>query len=191
MFSFVYAFIKMEELQDLVRRHHFWNNKLRTNIGESAPSRWAGKRLLLEPVLSNSVHGAGRTKNQARMLELVREMLPDVGEPLMLTLNKQVTCARHRDGKNASDFSYNMFFDGDVPFTGGELIVEEPTGDRVLSEKNDWHKLCGRDHFHYNLPHTGTKLSIVAYSQNGKPERKSGSAVGKGLRRTRRTHERQ
>ena len=59
--------------------------------------------MLLEPVLSNSVHGAGRTRNQARMLEIVRELLPDVGEPLMLTLNKNVTCSRHRDGRNASD----------------------------------------------------------------------------------------
>ncbi len=69
------------------------------------------------------------------MLELVREMLPDVGEPLMLTLNKDVTCARHKDGRNASDFSYIMFFDGDEPYTGGELVIEEPEGNRALSEK--------------------------------------------------------
>ena len=113
-------------------------------------------------------------RKQARMLELVRQMLPDVGEPLMLTLNKQVTCARHRDGKNASDFVYIMFLDGDEPYTGGELVIEEPTGDRVLSEKNVWHKFCGRDHYHYNLPHTGVKLSIVAYSQNAAPPKTRG-----------------
>ena len=44
------------------------------------------------------------------MLELVREMLPDVGEPLMLTLNRDVTCGRHKDGKNVSDSSYILFF---------------------------------------------------------------------------------
>ncbi len=60
---------------------------------------------------------------------------------------------------------------------GGELVVEEPNGDRVLSEKNAWHKFCGREHCHYNLPHTGTKFSIVAYSQNGKPSGKSKSIV--------------
>ena len=97
------------------------------------------------------------------MLDLVREMLPDVGEPLMLTLNKNVTCAKHRDGNNSSDFSYIMFC-GD--YVGGELVIEEPSGDRVLSEKNVWHKFCGRDHCHYNLPHSGTKFSIVAYSKN-------------------------
>ena len=95
------------------------------------------------------------------MLELVREML-DVGEPLMLTLNKNVTCARHKDGKTSSDFSYILFFG---EYEGGELIVEEPTGDRVLSEKHVWHKFSGRDHYHYNLPHVGNKFSIVAYSQ--------------------------
>ena len=154
----------MEELEALVRRHPFVKNKYRCNIGPSAASKYAGKRMLLEPVLSNSVKGAGRTKDHARILQLVREML-DVGEPLMLTLNKNVCCGKHKDNKNSSEFSYIMFF-GD--FEGGELVVEEPEGDRILSEKNVWHKFCGRDHFHYNLPHRGTKYSIVAYTQNGK-----------------------
>ena len=157
----------MDELQALVRSHPFWKNHLGTNLGESYKSQWKGKRMLVTPVLSNSVHGKGRTKTQARMLELVRELLPDVGEPLMLTLNKNVTCDRHRDNANASDHSYIMFFDGDPsnPYFGGELIVQEPDGDRVLSERNVWHRFCGRDHVHYNLPHNGTKFSIVANSQ--------------------------
>ena len=155
----------MNELQSLVAAHPFYKNGYRTNIGPSAASQYAGKRMLLKPVLSNSVHGEGRTKKQARMLELVRELLPGIQEPLMLTLNKNVCCARHKDNRNASDWSYIMFF-GD--YEGGELVVEEPDGDKVLSERNVWHKFCGRDHFHYNLPHTGTKFSIVAYSQNGK-----------------------
>ena len=132
--------------------------------------------MLLEPVLSNSVHGLGRTKKQARMLEIVRQQLPDLGESLMLTLNKNVTCGRHKDGRNASDTSYIMFFDGAQPYTGGELVVEEPTGDRVLSEKNVWHQFCGREHYHYNLPHVGDKLSIVAYSQNVSRRQTSGAA---------------
>ena len=155
----------MEELEALVRRFPFSKNKYRTNIGPSEASKYAGKRMLLEPVLSNSVKGAGRTKNQARMLELVRQMLPDVGEPLMLTVNKNVTCQRHKDSRNASEVSYIAFFG---EYEGGELVEEEPSGDRVLSERNVWHRFQGRDHFHYNLPHTGTKYSIVAYSQNGK-----------------------
>ena len=164
----------MEELEALVRSHPFVKNKYRCNIGPSAPSKYAGKRMLLEPVLSNSVKGAGRTRNQARMLQLVREMLPDVGEPLMLTLNKNVTCARHKDGRNASEVSYIAFF-GD--YQGGELVVEEESGDRVLSERRVWHRFKGRDHFHYNLPHTGTKYSIVAYSQNGNARRAAQSAA--------------
>ena len=82
----------------------------------------------------------------------------------MLTLNKNVTCARHKDGKNASEVSYIAFFG---EYQGGELVVEEPSGDRVLSERGVWHRFKGRDHYHYNLPHAGTKYSIVAYSQNG------------------------
>ena len=155
----------MDELQSLVAAHPFYFNTLRTNLGPSAPTVYAGRRYLLTPVLSNSVHGAGRTKKQARMLELVRSLLPDLKEPVMLTLNKNVCCGKHKDSKNSSEFSYIMFF-GD--FEGGELVVEEPEGDRILSEKNVWHKFCGRDHFHYNLAHTGTKYSIVAYTQNGK-----------------------
>ena len=155
----------MEELEALVRRFPFYKNAYRANIGPSEASKYAGRRMLREPVLSNSVKGVGRTKNQARMLELVREMLPDVGEPLMLTLNKDVTCARHKDGRNASEISYIAFFGA---YEGGQLVVEEPSGDRVLSERRVWHRFKGRDHFHYNLPHTGTKYSIVAYSQNGK-----------------------
>ena len=164
----------MEELEALVRKFPFYKNGYRTNIGPSAPSKYAGKFMLLEPVLSNSVKGEGRTKNQARMLQLVREMLPDVGEPLMLTVNKDVTCCRHRDGRNASEISYIAFFG---EFQGGELVVEEPEGDRVLSERRVWHRFSGREHFHYNLPHTGTKYSIVAYSQNGNARRAAESAA--------------
>ena len=168
----------MEELEALVRRFPFYQIGYRTNSGPSAPSKYGGKRMLLEPVLSNSVKGEGRTKNQARMLQLVRQMLPNVGEPLMLTLNKNVTCARHKDGKNASEISYIAFFG---EFEGGELVVEEPEGDRVLSERRVWHCFSGREHFHYNLPHTGTKYSIVAYSQNGNARRAAQSAAHKDV----------
>ena len=110
------------------------------------------------------------------MLELVRRMLPDLGEPLMLTLNRDVVCGRHKDGANTSDYSYILFFnDFDSNYTGGELVTEEPGGDRVLSEKNVWHRFCGRDHVHYNLPQTGTKYSIVAYSQSNAAAAKKGS----------------
>ena len=158
----------MEELQALVRRHKFWKNNFRTNIGESAPSKYGGKPMLLKGVLSNTIRGAGKTEEQARMLQLVRQMLPDLQEPIMLTLNRNVTCLRHKDARNVGH-SYITFFDGEVPFTGGELVVEEPEGDRVIAAKNVWHKFSGKEHFHYNLPHVGDKLSIVAYQGPPKP----------------------
>ena len=59
-------------------------------------------------------------------------------------------------------------------------MIEEPEGDRELSEKHVWHIFPGREHVHYNLPHAGTKFSIVAYSQrlkHGRPKRSRGGAV--------------
>ena len=102
------------------------------------------------------------------MLELVREMLPDLQGNIMLTLNRNVTCLRHKDKRNVGQ-SYIAFFDGDVPFRGGELVVEEPEGNRVIAEKNVWHRFSGKEHFHYNLSHAGEKLSIVAYQGPPKP----------------------
>ena len=77
-----------------------------------------------------------------------------------------------------------MFFDGERPYTGGQLVLEEPGGDRVLSERNVWHKFCGRDHVHYNLPHVGTKFSVVVYSQNAAAKERHQSINGgrKGAR---------
>ena len=156
----------MDELQALVRRHKFWKNNFRTNIGQSVTSKYGGKPMLLEGVYSNTIRGAGKTEEQARMLQLVRQMLPDLQEP-MLTLNRNVTCLPHRDKRNVGH-SYIAFFDGKVPFEGGQLIVQEPQGNRVIFQKNVWHRFSGND-VHWNLPHTGEKLSIVAY-QGPKPE---------------------
>ena len=155
----------MDELQALVRRHKFWKNSFRTNIGESAPSRYSGKPMLLEGVLSKTIR-AGKTEEQARMLQLVHEMLPELREPVHLTLNRDVTCLPHRDKRNVGH-SYIAFFDGKVPFEGGQLIVREPQGDRVISEKNVWHRFSGND-LHWNLPQTGEKLSIIAYQGSHK-----------------------
>jgi hypothetical protein len=167
----------LAELQALVRTHPFWNNRLRVNLGETYMSKW-GRKMLVNPILSNSIHGAGRTAKQARMLALVRQLL-DVEEPLFLTINKNVTCGRHRDGANVAH-SHIMFF-GECQ--GGELVVEEPEGDRVLSERNVWHKFEGGEHYHYNRPHTGLKFSIVAYSQKHVPKGTRRSVANKGLRR--------
>ncbi len=45
-------------------------------------------------------------------------------------------------------------------------MVEEPGGDRVLSEKRVWHHYDGGAHDHYNLPITsGTKVSVIAFQE--------------------------
>ena len=131
----------------------------------------------MTPVLSNSIHEPTRTKAHARMLELARQML---GEHInFLTLNKDVTCGRHQDGRNSSTSSHITFFgDGVEDYEGGELVLEEEGGDRVLSERDVWHTFDGRNTWHYNRPHTGTKFSVVAY------QRKDAAAAAKrGKRR--------
>ena len=70
----------LAELQALVRTHPFWQNRLRVNLGETYMSKW-GRKMLVNPILSNSIRGSGRTAKQARMLALVRQLL-DVEEPL-------------------------------------------------------------------------------------------------------------
>ena len=88
-----------------------------------------------------------------------------------LTLNKDVCCSIHKDGRNAGTSSHITFF-GD--YEGGELVLEEGGGDRVLSERNVWHTFDGRNTWHYNLPHTGTKFSVVAYQKSHAPATKRG-----------------
>jgi hypothetical protein len=170
----------LAELQDLVRHHAFWKNLLRPNIGESEATKYAGRRMLVNPVLSNSIHEPTRTRAHAKMLALAQEMLGQHINPL--TINKDVCCARHRDGRNASASSRITFFgDGAQDYEGGELGLEEEGGDRVLSERNVWHTFDGRNTWHYNLPHTGTKFSVVAYSRTptvNEPRGKKGRAAG-------------
>jgi hypothetical protein len=167
----------LAELQDLVRRHAFWKNRLRPNIGESEATKYAGRRMLVNPVLSNSIHEPTRTKAHARMLALAQEML---GEHIThLTINKDVCCARHRDGRNAGSSSHITFFGPEgADYEGGELVLEEEGGDRVLSERNVWHSFDGRNTWHYNKAHTGTKFSVVAYQRKDAP-----AATKRGKRR--------
>jgi hypothetical protein len=63
--------------------------------------------MLVTPVLSNSIHEPTRTQAHARMLALAQEML---GEHIThLTINKDVTCSRHKDGRNAGSSSHITF----------------------------------------------------------------------------------
>ena len=112
---------------------------------------------------------AGRQGKRCALVEeteslrskLEQEML---GEHIThLTLNKDVCCSRHKDGRNAGPSSHITFFGPEgAEYTGRELVLEEEGGHRVLSEHNVWHTFDGRNTWHYNRPHIGTKFSVVA-----------------------------
>ena len=137
---------KMEQLEALVRAHRFVPNKLRTNL--STDLRWSGRKPFLRTaVLSN-------TLSSGPILDLCREMLGD--HINRVTLNHQVTCGAHRDGRNVGE-SHIIFFG---TYEGGELCLEDG---RVLSERGVWHRFDGSRLLHWNLPHTGDKWSVVAW----------------------------
>ena len=155
----------MEELRALVRQHRFYRNKARTNLcREDEVIRVGPHRAWLKKgVLSNTVRGDRvLPEPQRRMLELVRQM---IGEQVQeLCLNKNVCCPPHRDKKNSSD-SFIIFFDGERPFSGGALHLEDG---RCFSEKDVWHgPFNGGELTHWNDEISGDKLSVVAYARGG------------------------
>ena len=103
-------------------------------------------------------------KGQARFSEAIEEILPDwfvPGENFTMTINKDVTCYPHKDSGNVGDSA--ILFLGD--FIGGEMHGEDGT---VLSEKRVWHRFNGAEVLHWNLPHEGTKYTVIA-SNNKRP----------------------
>ena len=104
------------------------------------------------------------TRHDQKVLAHVQSMLPGTTE---ICCNKNVTCLPHRDRGNTT-LSYIAFFDGETPFSGGALVFEDGTR---YEEKGVWHgPFDGARVLHWNDPHSGDKLSCVAYSREGKVE---------------------
>ena len=83
-------------------------------------------------------------------------MAPDWwDEETQITLNKDLTCKRHRD-RGKKEHSWMMWL-GD--FAGGALNFDD--GAKVEG-KREWHKIDGQTHHWYGL-HEGSKYSIVLY----------------------------
>ena len=134
----------------MVRKHRFKCNYARVNLAHSPAQvdvRY-GRPWLKKGIYSNTIRSGP-------MLELVQQMLPGVSH---LCLNRDVTCAPHKDSFNSGDDSYVLFFGN---YQGGELCTESG---QVFAEKGVWHRFQGRSQTHWNQPHTGRKYSIVAYS---------------------------
>ena len=139
---------RVVRLFELVRAHKSVPNKLRANISRDLV--WHGVRprpYLRTAVLSN-------TLRSGPIVDLCREMLGDFVNAV--TLNHQVTCAPHRDGRNVGESAILFFGE----YTGGELCIEDG---RVFSERNVWHFFDGSKLLHWNLPHEGEKWSVVAW----------------------------
>ena len=103
----------MEELKDLVLKHRFTINKMRTNINDDVGYFGPKKKpFLIKGVYSNTVKAG-------RMLEIVQEMLPGAGIT-ELCQNKNVVCRPHKDKKNYGP-SYVIYFG---LFEGGALVLE-------------------------------------------------------------------
>ena len=106
----------LAELKTLVQKHRWRLNNLRTNLAHSPDDViLAGKlRRLRKGVYSNSVR-EGDSAQGDRMLEIVREMLPNT-KINALQLNRDVVCGTHKDGKKAL---LRVTFCSLVSITGG------------------------------------------------------------------------
>jgi hypothetical protein len=81
------------------------------------------------------------------------------GDDTKITVNRNVTCKRHRDGNDGLSW---ISWLGD--FTGGAVVFDDGTR---IEEKHTWHQINGRVH-HWNEDHEGTKYSIILYSSSKK-----------------------
>ena len=103
-------------------------------------------------------------KTRVHLSEPIEDILPDwfvPGENFTITINKDVTCHPHKDLLNVGDSA--ILFLGD--FSGGELHAEDGT---ILSQKRMWHRFNGAEVLHWNLPHEGTKYTVIA-ANNKRP----------------------
>lgn len=106
---------------------------------EFGPSRWNARR----PALWNLIKHFGAT-------------IPIVYDSVQI--NENAVCGKHTD-KNNVGLSYIVSL-GD--FTGGDLHIETPEGERVFNCKRAPLVFDG-SMIHWNTPHEGNKYSLVFY----------------------------
>ncbi len=96
-------------------------------------------------------------KTKLHLSKAIMDIMPDWFVPeenFCMTVNKNVQTYPHRDSLNKGDAA--ILFLGD--FTGGELHAENGT---IISEKRVWHRFNNAGLLHWNVPHQGTKYSII------------------------------
>jgi hypothetical protein len=80
-------------------------------------------------------------------------------------LNKNLQCKLHRDNHNTGGLGSTLISFGD--FEGGEIAIqrdENSTEFDIFSAKYQPIQFLGEKLTHYNLPHTGTKYSLVFFN---------------------------
>ena len=134
-------------------------NALRVNVVKDAPRRTlpSGRAILAKPIRSE-------TFRSGPLFDAVKRMLPGTTH---VTLNKNFASQKHRDKKNQGRSAIALF----GPFTGGALMVQEPTGLRRITEKDRWHFFNGARDEHWVEPFKGDRWSVVAYKQDS-PKKK-------------------
>ena len=141
----------MEELARLVVASNPKANALRTNVQKNATLKTLpnGRKILANPIQSQAVQSGP-------IFEAVKKMHPWTTK---VTVNKNFASTAHRDRTNQGHSAIALF----GPFTGGALIVQEPTGRRKITEKKKWHIFNGARDEHFVEPFKGGRWSVVAY----------------------------
>ena len=146
----------MDKLAELLAKRKWRKRCLRTNIAAPEDIQLSGKvRVAL--VASNNV----RKDKEPELYEAIKEVAPEWSDDVKITVNKDVTAQRHRDGNAGHSW---LLWLGD--FTGGELNFDDGTR---IEKKGVWHKIDGRVH-HWNEPHVGTKYGIILYRSDREPK---------------------
>lgn len=74
-----------------------------------------------------------------------------------IQLNKNFKCPRHIDSKNVGESVLLCLGD----YSGGELVIEEEDGDKVIDNRNNMVKFNGSKYYHYVKDFVGTRYSLV------------------------------
>ena len=147
--------VYMDREEALLGKRRWDNRCLRSNVAQPEFVVQVGT-VKVAKIRSNVLN----KEKEPELYEAIKAIAPEWwGDETHITLNKNVTCKRHRDYRNEGS-SWILFLGN---FTGGALVFDD--GARVEG-KGVWHKIDGHK-YHWNEPHEGTKYSIVLYRRTG------------------------
>ena len=153
----------MDRVEELLGKRRWNKHCLRANIAKEEDIVRYGLNgsIKVAKVASNVLNNR---EKEPELYDAIQAVAPEWwGDDTQITLNKDLTCQRHRDHAN-KDHSWILWL-GD--FTGGALLFDD--GTRVEG-KGVWHKINGHIH-HWNEPHEGSpKYSRVLRRRTRQPK---------------------